>query len=335
MRHGLLVAAGAVSVVVLLPGAFGVPWGSIIAALTSVSLPVLAGLVALWLAGLLAHTTTLDAALPGLGRRRSLMLSLSGSAVSNVLPAGGAAGIALNYRTARAWGYDRSAFATYTVLTNVWDVLTKIALPAMVVLVVQVIGPPGILGTGSFGLVAGAASVAVTAAVVAALRRRGGLERIASLLNRGLGLVQRGLGRAASPLLHEERLAMWRDEALDLAARRWRPLTGGMLLYSALLMLLLASCLWSTGADVPLGAVLVAFSVERLATLLPLTPGGLGVVELGLVGVLSLTPGASTAGIASGVLLYRALTFGLEIPVGGLVLAWWELRRRAQGRAGR
>ena len=49
-------------------------------------------LVVLWVAGLVAHTMTLTAALPGLTHRRALLLSLTGSAVANVLPLGGAAG---------------------------------------------------------------------------------------------------------------------------------------------------------------------------------------------------------------------------------------------------
>jgi uncharacterized membrane protein YbhN (UPF0104 family) len=84
-----------------------------------------------------------------------------------------------------------------------------------------------------------------------------------------------------------------------------------------------------TGAGVPLSVVLLAFSAERLATLPGLTPGGLGLVEVGLAGALMLAPGADAAGVAAGALLYRALTFGLEIPVGALLLAGWTWRQRA------
>ena len=65
----------------------------------------LVALVALWALGLLSHTVTLTAALPTLTHRRALTLSLTGSAVANVLPLGGAAGIALNYRMTRHWGF--------------------------------------------------------------------------------------------------------------------------------------------------------------------------------------------------------------------------------------
>ena len=84
--------------------------------------------LALWAFGLFTHTFTLTAALPRLTHGRALMLSLTGSAVANVLPLGGAAGIALNTGWS-AVGLDNNAFATYTVVTNAWDVLIKLALP--------------------------------------------------------------------------------------------------------------------------------------------------------------------------------------------------------------
>jgi uncharacterized membrane protein YbhN (UPF0104 family) len=102
-------------------------------------------------------------------------------------------------------------------------------------------------------------------------------------------------------------------------------------LYILLLFLLLTASLSVTHAGVPLEVVLLAFCAERLATLAGLTPGGLGLVEVGLAGALVLAPGADPVGVAAGALLYRALTFGLEIPVGGLLLAGWTWRQRAAG----
>ncbi|MEZ5191932.1 MAG: hypothetical protein R2734_05130 [Nocardioides sp.] len=54
-----------------------------------------------------SSTPSLRAALPGLSMRRALTLSLTGSAVANVLPVGGAAGIVLNHRMTRSWPRQR------------------------------------------------------------------------------------------------------------------------------------------------------------------------------------------------------------------------------------
>ena len=98
-------------------------------------------LVGLWLAGLAAHTIALTAALTGLTHRRAMLLSLTGSAVANVLPLGGAAGIAMNQRMTRSWGFPNSAFVTYSVVTNVWDVLAKAFVPVLVLPVLILGGP--------------------------------------------------------------------------------------------------------------------------------------------------------------------------------------------------
>lgn len=63
-----------------------------------------------------------------------MVLSLTGSAVANVLPFGGAAGIALNYRMCHRWGFERSAFGIYTLVTNLWNILARLSLPAVALL---------------------------------------------------------------------------------------------------------------------------------------------------------------------------------------------------------
>ena len=81
--------------------------------------------------------------------------------------------------------------------------------------------------------------------------------------------------------------------------------------------------------------VLAAFAFVRLISAIPITPGGLGVVELGLTAALASGQSSAVASqAAAAVLLYRALTFLLPIPVGvGCYLYWrvndsWRQRRR-------
>lgn len=299
--HAAGVVAGVATLVLVLPRVSGAPWGAVAATLEGIPLWAVTALLVLWLAGLVAHTLTLTAALPGLGVRRALLLSLTGSAVANVLPLGGAAGVTLNYRMTQRWGFSAAGFASYTVVTNLWNVLAKLMLP--VVLLPLVLSglptPPGLTR---------AIEIAVAALpVVAALS-------LVLLCFPGIAAL---LG---------ERAARARGAAAAVVGSAWGRLSLGIVLYTALLFVLLATCLHFTGASVALSVVLLAFCAERLATLVPITPGGLGVVEVGLVGALMLAPGAAAAGVAGGVLLYRALTFGLEIPVGGVLLAGWVWR---------
>ncbi|MGZ4446505.1 MAG: lysylphosphatidylglycerol synthase domain-containing protein, partial [Nocardioides sp.] len=120
----------------------------------------------------------------------------------------------------------------------------------------------------------------------------------------------------------EERLVRLQAECGWLVRHRWPRLTLGMTAYTASLALLMGACFSVAGVGLAPGAVLLAFAVERLLTLAGLTPGGAGVVEVGLVGVVVALGGLPVAAVAA-VLLYRVFTFGIEIPVGGAGLAAW------------
>jgi len=69
--------------------------------------------------------------------------------------------------------------------------------------------------------------------------------------------------------------------------------------------------------------VLAVFAFARLLTALPFTPGGLGVIELALITGLSAAGGAR-ADVAAAVLVFRALTYVLPIPLGALAYVFWR-----------
>ncbi|MBI3743054.1 MAG: flippase-like domain-containing protein [Chloroflexi bacterium] len=80
---------------------------------------------------------------------------------------------------------------------------------------------------------------------------------------------------------------------------------------------------------VSLALVLFAALGHSLLTTIPLTPGGLGFVELGLTGLLALElPRADAAGIT---LVDRSITYFSIVVLGGLAFAGWQaahMRRR-------
>jgi glycosyltransferase involved in cell wall biosynthesis len=97
--------------------------------------------------------------------------------------------------------------------------------------------------------------------------------------------------------------------------------------YVALQGLLLGLCLHLTGAGCAWPEVVAAFAVERALTIVPITPGGVGVADLGLVGVL-LAFGGDPTGVAAAAVLYRAFVFAVEIPAGSGALGVWLLGQR-------
>lgn len=63
--------------------------------------------------------------------------------------------------------------------------------------------------------------------------------------------------------------------------------------------------------------LLVAYGLANVLAVIPLTPGGLGVIELTLTSVL-VGFGGSRADITLGVVGYRLINFWAPIPIGGL-----------------
>lgn len=58
---------------------------------------------------------------------------------------------------------------------------------------------------------------------------------------------------------------------------------------------------------------------------MPITPGGLGVTELGLIGILAADTGPKvSAQVTAAVLMYRAVTFLPSIPLGALACLTWR-----------
>ena len=74
----------------------------------------------------------------------------------------------------------------------------------------------------------------------------------------------------------------------------------------------------------------------RLATAVPITPGGLGLVEVGMTAALVLVAGDGEqveAAIMAAVLLFRALTYLFQVMLGVVCYLIWQREARRQGRA--
>jgi len=95
-----------------------------------------------------------------------------------------------------------------------------------------------------------------------------------------------------------------------------------------MLWLVLLACLRAvrlSQTQLPWQTSLAAFAVIRLLTAMPITPGGLGITELGLIGILA--GGAdhtASAQVTAAVLMYRAVTYLPSIPLGALACLTWR-----------
>ncbi len=309
-------AVGALGIAVLvalfwvLPGFVGTSWSDVGRLLRSLHPAALAGLTVVWAATLGAQTLVQSAALPGLRKRDSLVLNLASSAVASAVPLGGPVSLGLVWAMLRSWGFDRHHFSSYTLVTTVVTTVARLLAPVVAALVL-------VLGGGlpheadqftvaaAIGLVLIGGAVAVVAAPP--LRRR--------LAN---APHHRRIGRLA----REVDVAIGRS--LSVIRDRWRGLTFGSLGLIALQYVLLLGCFAATDAGVGPVLVLVAFGAGRLLSVVPITPGGLGVTEAG-VGALLVALGADPSATIASLLLFSLYVVVLEIPLGGVAVLLWRL----------
>jgi uncharacterized membrane protein YbhN (UPF0104 family) len=276
-------------------------------------------------ASMLTGWTAICAVLPSIGLRQAAVVNLGSSAVANTLPAGGALAMGVSWAMLSSWGVSAADYALYTLVSGIWNVFARLSLPAAAVLILATDSRPsgGLVASAGAGLI-----LLVAAAAGFGLLLRS--ESIARRADRGLQRVAARcwrLARRRTTVRLSGSVISFRDRAAGLLrARGWR-ITAATVATNLALWLVLLACLRGTGlsqAQVPWQTSLAAFAFVRLLTVLPVTPGGLGVTELGLVGILA--HGAShlvTVQVIAAVLLFRALTYLLPIPLGALAaLAW-------------
>lgn len=315
------IGAGALLLVLRTPAWVGINWASATAAFGELSGLTLAALSLLWIAGLACNSIALAASLPGLTTWRALKLSLSGSAVANMLPLGGAAGVGLNYAMTRSWGFSRRSFAAYTVTTNMCAVASKLVVVAAASAILLINGAAALLPVGATTVLG---LLILLPALACLLLHHSTAVRVGRLLDQVVVAGARRTERRVQTHL-EQVIPRVGRMTVELLKQRWGRLAVGTVSYSALQAVLLWGCMQAAGLDLNTTSLAAALAVDRVLTLLPLTPGGLGVVEGGMAAVL-VALGSAAGPAVAGVLLYRAFTYLAEIPVGGLTALTWTLR---------
>jgi uncharacterized protein (TIRG00374 family) len=122
-----------------------------------------------------------------------------------------------------------------------------------------------------------------------------------------------------------ERLLAQRDRLLSAFSGNWGLAVAASVGKAGFDYLALLCCLAAVGARPDPSLVLLAYAAGALLALIPITPGGLGFVEAGLTGMLTLAGvGGQEAVVAT--LAYRLVSFWLPLPFGGI--AYLLFRRR-------
>lgn len=307
---------------------YGMVWDS----LRATSLPWLVLIVAAVAASLAATWAMIVSVLPSLRFRDAAAVNLGSSAVANTVPGGGALAMGVSWAMLSSWGVVTGEYVRYTLVSGLWNVFVRLGLPVVALALLAFTGRSGLVPPAA--AYAGAGVLALLAVMFRATLRS---DSLAERGDRALArLLAAGYRLARKPPPRGGLLMEFRAGAAGLLARRGLRITATTVASHLTLWLVLLACLRADGlpqAQVSWQVSLAAFAVARLLSVLPVTPGGLGVVEVSLTAPLiaGLAP-AQAAKVTAAVLLFRAVTFLAPVPLGAFAYLWW--RRRYPTRSG-
>jgi putative heme transporter len=267
------------------------------------------------------------AALPGLRLWPAAVLTQTTTSVANTLPGGGAIAVGLTYTILRSWGFTGTDTALYVGVTGIWNIFAKLALPVLSIAILVLTNQSSTAYVTA--AIVGVLILAVAVGLLAAVFRSDALARtVGRAIGSVLSFFARPFRRGKGPITGmDERASRFRSDTIGLVEARWIRLTFFTLLSQLALCFVLILALRHMGiseADVSTAKIFAVYSFSRLLSAVPITPGGVGVIDLGYVGGLTAgLPQSEHAAVVAAVLIFRLLTYGIQIPLGAFTYFIW------------
>ncbi len=284
--------------------------------LGDVNLVLLLAAFALQGSALLCYSLLTRAALPdgAISLGTLFRIQLATKAIGNVTPAGGASSAALGYRLISLSGVASSDAGFGLAAAGISSaVILNLILWATLLISIPISGAQPIYVT--VALVGVFIMLFFGGVVFGLLRGQQRAEQVARRVAAKITFLDED--RAAGVVA---RLAERLREVI--AARH---LLRQVVIWAVLNWLLDATSLWvflrAFGGSLRVDSLLVAFCIANVFSVIPITPGGLGIVDSVYPLLLTSVFGLPLSVVALGVATYRIAQFWLPIPVGGLAYA--------------
>lgn len=253
-----------------------------------------------------AYRSALVATDVALTYRQQLPAFLAGYGVGQLLPAGGAVGGAVIGQRMIAAGVPRAAAAAAVTLTGILNLLAIALLVSGGLLVATLLGGTE---TGMLALALGAVAVLLALVAVAL-----GVVRSPDRGHRILDRLEGVMGRIGADL------DAWRSSLDQLGTSPPTPRgLVAVVLWAVVAWAGNAGALWAVfaGLGAPLAGdvLLLGFGVQHLVAMIPISPGGVGLVEAGVAGTYTALGVAGSTAV-TGVIGYRLVSFWLPVAIG-------------------
>jgi uncharacterized membrane protein YbhN (UPF0104 family) len=312
--------------------AFAVPkfanYSAVWNALKHLTSAQLAVLFAAMIFNLFTYWMANQAALPGLRFWPTAVLTQTGTSVANTLPAGGAIAVGVTFAMLGSWGFTPTEAGLYVGVTGIWNIFTKLGLPviALAILVIEGHVDPALVSVAIVGV---ATLIVAIAILVLVFRSEAMARRVGEAFGRFLSMLAKPFGKGPITGMGG-RAARFRNETIILVRQRWLRLTWTTILSQIALYFVLLLSLRFVGVPesaLPAAEVFAVYTFSRLLSAIPVTPGAVGVIDLGYIAGLIAFDKPQEAQIVAAVLIFRVLTYGIQIPIGGFTYLIWRAKK--------
>lgn len=259
-------------------------------------------------------------AVPGISRSVAAYSQLVSNAMAKVIPGGAVAAGATYFRMLSVSGVPMPRAAAALAAVSFISNLVLFSLPGIALLtalftapIPQGLAPVAMAGTflflGLFGV------------VFIVVRFDRPLLFIGRIVERVVGWAANRFDRDWDPTA--QGLLEQRNELVTALGKRWHRALGAAVLNWLLDYMVLFTALVAVGAEPRVSLVLLAFAGAAVLGMIPITPGGLGFVEVGLVALLTAS-GIPARDATLATLAYRLFQFWLPIPAGAIAYVFFR-----------
>ncbi|MGB9358304.1 MAG: YbhN family protein [Acidimicrobiia bacterium] len=287
------------------------------AAIQAMSAVALGILFLMTVFNVIAYVWPYQAALPGLKYKPAFIIRQTSFMISNVIPLGGAFGIAVQYAMLHFYKIGPAESTAGIGIVSAWNTFVTLSLPIFAAVGLVLIGQAQGMAF-VVALIGLAAIVAVVLLVAAILKSPDTARRIGRWGDSAVRWAY-GLFKKEPTFSVVDEVLKFRSSTVDVVSQGWLRITGTSYLQQFMQFLILWAAIFAIqgaeNAPVTFLEAFAAFAFGRLTTFIPLPPGGLGTTDAVITSIL-VGFGAVNNDALAAVMVWRALTYFPQVFIG-------------------